>query len=180
MIKCFYWSASALLLLFSMLVAGQADTDQDRSSALTPGQGRPPIGGEMITWGGTALWLVDVAPGFVIRTILPIQLKLPSKHAREIRNKKQFSWCFAKILLNLSGGAGLLQAEGEESLLLIGLSRDLMDWWGRQHKPQGGRLVPWPHWGYTGATWTGYTTQGSWLGAHLNNVLRPTRWVNQV
>ena len=34
-----------------------------------------------------------------------------------------------------------VEAEGEESLLLIGLSRDLMDCWGRQHKPQGGRLA---------------------------------------
>ena len=56
------------------------------------------------------------------------------------RNKKQFGWCFAEILLNLSAGAGV-SAEGEESLLLIGLSRDLMDCWGRQHKPQGGRLA---------------------------------------
>ena len=42
-------AAIALLLLFEMLVAGWADTDQDRSSALTPGLGRTPIGGEMIT-----------------------------------------------------------------------------------------------------------------------------------
>ena len=55
-----------------MLVAGQADTDQDRSSALTPGLGRTPIGGEMITWARTVPWLVDVGPGFVVRTILPI------------------------------------------------------------------------------------------------------------
>ena len=34
-----------------------------------------------------------------------------------------------------------VEAEGEDSLLLIGLSRDLMDCWGRQHKPQGGRLA---------------------------------------
>ena len=49
-----------------MLGAGQADTDQDRSSALTPGLSRAPIGGEMITWGPTARWLADVTPGFVM------------------------------------------------------------------------------------------------------------------
>ena len=52
-----------------------------------------------------------------------------------------------------------VSAEGEESLLLIGLSGDLMDCWGRQHKPQGGRL------GHTGAHW-GYTARVQ-HGAHL-------------
>ena len=86
MIKCFYWSASALLLFFSMLGAGRADTDQDRSSPLTPGQTRHPIGGEIITWPHTPLWLAEVTTGFLFRTVLPIQLKLLSKLVGEIRN----------------------------------------------------------------------------------------------
>ena len=93
------------------------------------------------------------------------------------RNKKQFCWCFAEILLNLSVGVPGVPAEGEQSSSWLVC---LETWWIGGAANTNHRGVHWVPWLHSLGTRPGYTSWGSWLGARLNNVLRPTRWVNQV